>query len=350
MTTKYLSDEHFKFFAKSLKEERKKYDTDDERELIEIQREQIEKLTSTEEEFRNALIADDRGEDVYLRFIAMVQDENKNVLTSRVYFRERQGTFSKTVGAALKNRDHHELQKYHVNWLFVSFALTNAIWEPDDEVCKIAKRLERIRDEIIVSNIPLALSRARIFFNRTPQAHLTHMDLCMIGVVGLISAIDKFVAPKDFGKIFRSVCVGRISGYHISNYSATLVHIYPQDHRKLYRANKIARKFSTSEGIDFEKMVKELNSNAEDATQVTNINEIASLMAAASTVSADSTPPTTENEENAHESNIDHYAVEQSQWPDQMYEDAEAQHALYLACKGLSTLEMKLLKLKGMSL
>lgn len=351
MTAKYQNDEHFKFFAKSLREELKKYPKDETLDLMDIQKEQILKLNELEESFREALIRDRRGDDVYQKFISLILDENENVLTSRVYFRERQDTFSKTVGAAIKKRDHKDLQKYHVNWLFVSFVLKCTKWPKSSEVLKIAKKLEKIRDEIILTNTPLALSRARIFYNKTPQAHLSHMDLCMIGVMGLISAIDKFVAPEDFGRIFRSVCVGRITGYHISSYSATLVHLYPQDHRKLYRANKIARKYATNEGIDFDAMVKELNGKAEDPSQITSVTEIASIMAAASTVSADSTPPSTQNEEDAaQETNLDHYAIEPAQWPEQQYEDAEARFTLYKACEDLSIFERKLLKLKGLAL
>jgi RNA polymerase sigma factor (sigma-70 family) len=348
--SKYQNDEHFKYFAKSLRDELKRYPKDATLELIDVQKGQILKLNQLEEDFRIALAADKRGEEVYQKFISLILDENENVLTSRVYFRERQDTFSKTVGAALKARNHTDLQKYHVNWLFVNFALKAVKWPKTNPVLKIAKKLEKIRDEIILTNTPLALSRARIFFNKTPQAHLSHMDLCMIGVMGLISAVDKFVVPEDFGKIFRSVCVGRITGYHISSYSATLVHLYPQDHRKLYRANKVARKYATPEGIDFEKMVSELNAKAEDPSQITSVTEIASIMAASSTVSADSTPPTSESEEGVHETNLDHYAVEPAQWPDQKYEDAEARFTLYKACEGLTPFERKLLRLKGLAL
>jgi len=118
--------------------------------------------------------------------------------------------FTTNIAKALKEESATALYRYHFNYQFVRFTMALRKWPRGGKIRKLAMKIEAIRTEIVEMNMPLAISRARIFWSRTPRSHLTYMDLVQISCEGLMSAVDKFVLP--YSTVFRSVAIGRIVG------------------------------------------------------------------------------------------------------------------------------------------
>lgn len=335
-------DDQFQVFAKTLENEIARYGGIDEETLLQRQQEQMEGLVALENDFRRVLRFHRYGTAVYREFLAFICDKKRNILAARPYFRERQDVFAAQISVALKNRDVKELQKFHFNYQFVAFVLKARKWNQGSEIVKIADKIIALRQEIVTLNMPLAISRANIFWRRTPRSHLSRMDLIQICCEGLLSAIDKFCLP--FSKVFRGVAIGRMTGNEIESYSETLLHFYPSDKRKIYRANKVVSKFSEkfSEGVDFDKLADCVNSAGTD--HQTTAPEISRLMSAASCVSAD----TRANEDDLTVHSVRHMVAPAEGRPDVIAEREEAHSALFTALPKLSILKRKLLRIKGM--
>ena len=170
------------------------------------------------------------------------------------------------------------------------------------------------------------------------------MDLVQIACEGLMSAVDKFCLP--YTPVFRSVIIGRIVGDFIANYSETLVHFYPVDKRKLYRANKVMSKFNV-EHIDFDLLADKINEGVE-MDHKTTPEEIADLLAAASCISTDSS--ISMGLEEPDSPSINRYAAPASCRPDIQVEQGEAVSKLEDAIRFLCLFDRKLLLLKGVAL
>lgn len=336
------NDYHFKQFAVSLEKAIEKYGDLSEETLLERQKRQIETLVDLEKKFRKTLINHDWGGKIYKEFVEFIC--NNNILAARPYFRERQSVFTNEISKALKNRSDKSLYKFHFNFNFVQWVLKQRKWRSrkGGPIATLADQISELRQELVEMNMPLAISRARIFWSRTPKAQLEYMDLVQIASEGLMSAIDKFVLP--YSKVFRSVAIGRMVGNFIEQYSETLVHFYPVDKRKIYRANKLIHKFG--ENVDFDKLADQINDGVEDEHKTT-ATEIASLMAAASTVSADATPPDSGDGEDQLDSQIERFASEKALQPDEQVEQAEAMLSLSWAIGHLTVVERKLIRMKG---
>jgi RNA polymerase sigma factor (sigma-70 family) len=336
------NSEHFKNFAKTLEAAIEKYGGVEEITLVARQKEQVEKLVALEKKFRRTLIKHPWGPGVYKSFIDLIIRERKNILAARPYFRERQDVFTSRIAKCLKGEKPKALYKFHFNYQFVRFVIDSRKWPKGGKIVRLGQEIEQIRTELVEMNMPLAISRARIFWSKTPKSHLSYMDLVQISCEGLMSAIDKFVLP--YSKVFRAVAIGRIIGELIENYSETLVHFYPQDKRKIYRANKRMNKHA--DGVDFERLASEINEGIERA-QMTDASEISGLVAAASHVSTDSHAPT---EENTVTDALDKFAADATVQPDVTYEEYEAAHALHDALHVLTPFERKVLRLKGIGI
>lgn len=337
------SDDHFRQFANNLERAIDKYGDLSEEKLIDRQRRQIETLVALEKEFRKTLITHRYGPMTYKAFVKFICD--KNILSARPYFRERQSVFTQQISKALKKRAEKSLYKFHFNFNFVLFVLRSRHWPKGSRIAKLAKKISDLRTEIVEMNMPLAISRARIFWSRTPKAQLSYMDLIQISCEGLMSAVDKFVLP--FSPVFRSVAIGRMVGNFIENYSETMVHFYPVDKRKIYRANKLISKYGDK--VDYEKLAVEVNQGVENGHHTTP-EEISGLMAAASCVSSDATIKQ-EGGDKAEEITItQRLTVDPSTHPDSMVEENDAMRSMYQAMDRLTVFEKKLLQMKGVSL
>lgn len=346
-------DEHFKLFTQKLAVEIDKYPSAKGREaLLKLQQDQMETLADLEKQFRQHLIDSGDPLNIYPQFIVYICDTKKNILASRPFFRERQETFTAHISPSFKRRDHETLKGYHFNFPFISLAITKFGADQDAKLVEIYKKVRDLRIQLVETNMPLAINRARIFWNRTPTAQLSYMDLVQIASEGLLSAIDKFVLP--FSSVFRSVAIGRMVGNFIENYSETLVHFYPVDKRKIYRANKVAHKFGAGDEVDYQQIAEQVNDGIEEDEHHTTASEIADLMAAASSVNSgaysmviEAREAAMDEESSAGEAAHDH---DDSTRPDVIAEQADSYRALTRAISSLSLLEQKILKLKGISI
>lgn len=341
----------FKNFAKTLEVTLQQYKSDPNLTLLETQREQIKTLISLETKLRKALISHPWGPGVYKKFVEYIVDTKRNILAARPYFRERQTTFTKTISGALKKRNYKTLYKFRVNYSFILFALKSCKWPKSGKIVKLAEEIWTLRQQITEQNMPLAISQARIFFSCTPRAHLTWMDMVQIHCGGLLIAVDKFVPPDTTGmtdneslqayRKFRAVAIGRMISDRLEQYSETVLHFYPVDRKKLYRANKIIRHFG--DNVDYEKLAEIVNEGIELESQRTNAKEIANLLASASCVSGDTTVDET------METTLERFSVDEQDHFEPNLEKEQALNVMKRHIQELPNITTKVLKMKGIS-
>ncbi len=349
-------DPHFRHFAQALQAKIAEYGPGDPQDR---QKEQLEELISLETCFRDALLAGRYGEIAYTQFITYICEERKQILDARPYFRERKGTFTAQISPALKAKDALALAKFACNFEFISFVMAQRQWGPRSVLWRLYKKIIAIRQEIVVCNMPLAINRARVFFSRTQRSHLSYMELINIAAKGLINGIDKYSPGGEVvPRVFRSTAMGRMGGDFIERYSETMIHFYPADRRKLYRANKAVGRAESSDH-DYEVVAKQVNSvpkkkkkNLEgveiegsdvDEDHQTTPLEIADIMAASSCVSADSSRPTDPESPEP----IERFAAPDSVRPDVQAEENDLAVRMASAIARLSVWERKILRLKG---
>jgi RNA polymerase sigma factor (sigma-70 family) len=334
------NDEHFRQFAGALDRSIKRFWSRRPESLFLAQKKQVETLVKLERQFKLTLIKHSAGVKVYQAFIDYICKTRRNILDARPYFRERQDVFTRDISRALRSRGPRALYRFSFNYRFVQFALGAYKWKPRSPIVLLAKKIRALRDELVTTNMPLAISRARIFYSRTPKAHLEHMDLVQIACEGLMSCVDKFVPP--FSRAFRAVAIGRMTGNFIEQYSETPIHFYPREKRKIYRANKYVGRHA---GANPEDIAKEVNKGVEKAHWTTP-SEIANLMAAASVVSADA--QTQEDEAGVVPTRqIERYAAPEDVQPDVIAERQDAYGKLNQAQGQLSVTQRKCLQLWG---
>jgi DNA-directed RNA polymerase specialized sigma subunit len=275
----FEKDKHFQVFTDSLKSllasEENKY-------KLEYQKKQVETLVQLETDLINAIKATDpKWTEVFDRFIIHVVVERRNILSARPYFRERNEIFRNEIADVLAERNAEKLSNYHFNCCFVKWMLgaMPGRYGPDSEPIRIANEALLLRDTIIAQNMPLAISRAKLFWQKTQKSHLSYMDLVQISGEGLINAVDKFCLP--YSAVFRAVIIGRITGNLIDAYSRPMLHFFPADKRKIYHANKVIRHSKSVKDL-----VERVNNNLPDELQ-TDESEIQLLMNAASHLSFD---------------------------------------------------------------
>jgi DNA-directed RNA polymerase specialized sigma subunit len=338
------SSEHFRQFAKSLESRISWYEDENSENaviVIDLQKDRVERLVALEDRWRLAVIQSKNGEKVYQAFVSLIRDVRRNVLTARPFFRERQPVFTRSISKALKKRNWRKLYKFRINWSFISFAMKAAKWRRGGVVEKLAEEIAALRNELVEVNLPLAISRSRIFWSRTPKSHISFMDFTSIATEGLISAVDKFELP--YKPVFASVAIGRMTGNFIEDYSQTMLHFFPSDRRKIYRANKFLSRHSKGE-FEIKDLVAAVNKDSTKSQRTTE-HEIAELIAAASTVSADTKAPG-DNSEDVPD-NVARYEAPEDWRPDVRFEKNERMQALYSAVEKLPLIDRKLLKLLG---
>lgn len=339
----------FKTFVSNLEKAIDAYGDLSEETLLERQYRQLRTLVKLENDFRKTLIAHSRGPATYRKFVHLILKQKRNILAARPYFRERQQVFSKEISAALKKAADKSLYRFHFNYTFVAFVLEAFPWKEGSPVVKLARKIQQLRREIVEMNMPLALSQTRGFWENTPRSHLSYMDLVQIHAQGLIVAVDKFVPPNTKGmtrdeelqayRSFRAVAIGRMMGDRIEQFSETVIHYFPSDKRKLYRAHKALR-ISGETGVDYERLATIVNDGL-DAASMTNPDEMAELLASSSVMSGDVVL------EPDGETLLERQACN-SVTPEASYAEAESRQKLrHAVIDYLGPLEQKLLVLKG---
>jgi DNA-directed RNA polymerase specialized sigma subunit len=204
------------------------------------QRAGLEKLFAFEHQFKRVLMShQESGKETYQKFMNFILNDESNMLSARVYFREKQNTFSEKMFTAFHKKRANMLHKFQVNYMFMKWVMENYSGPHRRSLNRIKKNVEKSRHELCESNLPLAINRAKLFWSRVPESHLEYMDLIQAASEGLICAIDKFVPP--YKSVFRSVAIGRMTLNMTTDYSATMLKLPPKAKRILYRANKAKR-------------------------------------------------------------------------------------------------------------
>ena len=167
---------HFKSFAHSLELEIAKYGTKKE-DLFNSQRSLFERLVCLEDDFRQTLLDSPHCDETYKAFISHICEDKRNLLAARPYYRERQTFFTSNIVGSFKTNDHLALQQFHGNYQFILFVMSCRKWPKNCKLASIAKAIKDLRTELITTNMPLAISRARIFYSRTPKSAMEYLDL-----------------------------------------------------------------------------------------------------------------------------------------------------------------------------
>jgi len=311
-----------------------------------IQEEQVEELLDAERKFKDTILHYRQASEVYKKFLQRVCIINKNILSARPYFRETAISFSRKITPAIKAQDIETLKTFDINYQFIKFIRQSWLGPFPKRAEQLFQRVHKARTILIENNMPLAVNRAKLFYRKVPRSHLTLMDMIEICAMGLAAGIDKWCGK--YSPVFRSVCIGRMVGNMIDSYSETTLHFYPSDKRILYKANSIRGR----QGItDIPELTRAVNASfAQDELDGKTIpkkniteSELASLMSAASTVSADATV----NDEGY---GVYHFTPDSAPNIEEALIEKETMKQVISAAKGLSTMERKVLRLKGIKL
>ena len=312
--------------------------------LLERQSRQMNTLVSLEDQCRKALVQDPRGVDVYARFVTFIAEERRNALAAQPYFREPEATFIDEISPAIRNQSVRSLFKYHFNFAFVAFACKMMAREWSDHETtpfwSLSEQLLAARQELVETNLPLAISRARMFYSKTPKSHMDYLDFVQLAVEGLLAAIDKFRLP--FRPVFRSVAIGRMTALFIERYSETTLRFFPLDRRRIYRANKALRR-TPPDQVDYAALAQTVNDGLEQRYQ-TSPEDLACLMSAAvCTLSVDWQDTMSDGDEGR--SFGDGLAAPEEQRPDVEAEANEQMLQLHSALHRLDAIEAKVVKM-----
>jgi len=330
--------------------------------LIGDQEEQVELLVQLERKFKYHIQKYQQCAELYKKFIKMFVDlrdeeeveadpdkEFENILSAQPYFREKTENFSK-ISKAIKANDHVDLMTYNINFQMIDFIVKN--WRGN-----VPERAKRYYDDflearriLIENNLPLAINRAKVFYRKTPKSHLTLLDLIDICTYGLISGIDKF--DGEYSKVWRSVCIGRMVGYMIEEYSKTFLKMYPSDKKILYRANALKYRMKIEDVGELTKAVNE--SFKQDKAEGKScpklpISElhIPTLLNGSSYVSAD--PTRVENDDEESEASIYDMSANNEESAEDKLIHNDLMDRVFEAAKNLTNLEKKIIRLKGVN-
>jgi len=346
----FEDEKAYRLFAENLRVAQTKYTPDQEETLRQRQRKQVKKLIRLERDFSKALQKHQSGPKVYTEFFEFICETRRNILDARPYFRERAKTFTLFISDAFKKRQPKKIYRFRMNYSFVQWVLKARKWRKGSAIVTYANQIKKLRDQMVEENLPLAISQSLLFWNATPKAHLSFMDLVQIHSMALLLAVDKFAPEDDTGmseseslaqyKALLGVAVGIMRRDRVNNYSATMVHLYPDDRQKLYWANKLLRYFP--DGVDHEVLAEWMNADSPPELQTTG-PEIANLLAGVNFVSSD-----VPNEEG--DCMVDSFEASDDIRPDVQVENANLLACVSIAISKLSCLERKLLRLKGIKL
>jgi len=219
----------------------------------------LEDLFALESKFKDTLISTPDGKKVYLEFIDFIRKEKGNILSARIYFRERQDVFSSKISKCFKERKHFLLYRFSINYNFAKWVCDRYTGPKSRSLNHTFNKIIKIRKVLCENNIPLAINRAKIFWSRIPNSHLEYMDFIQNASEGLMNAIDKFVPP--YKTVFRSVAIGRMTLNMLTDHNTTMVKFSPTEKRILYRANNARTKGKLSDQGEVLEYVRESFNN-----------------------------------------------------------------------------------------
>jgi DNA-directed RNA polymerase specialized sigma subunit len=312
----------------------------------------VEKLVELERKFRNDICKYARATEVYSMFISYVDDKENglgSILSAQPFFREVSKTFSKSISPAIRDKKPQELMKFDINYQLIKFIADNWGGPLPARSQKYLAQLTEARRILIENNLPLAINRAKIFYNKTPKTHLNLLDLIDICVYGLIVGVDKFAA--DYSKVWCSVGIGRMVGFMIEEYSKSFIRMYPSDKKILYRANALKHRLKIENVTELTEAVNEsFYKDKEEgiktpALPVTEIH-IRTLMNSSTYISADSKIGSDDDDEGG-------CIYDYTAHPDSVEDGVEKRDVIkkILETSGeLAVIERKIIRLKGVEL
>jgi RNA polymerase sigma factor (sigma-70 family) len=236
----------------------------------------LKQLFKAERAFRDELLRTRRGRESYGKFMDYILHDRGNKLAARVFFRERQDTFSRKIVRAFKARKYTNLYKFRINYLFANWVVNEARVK-GRRLEELLDTIRSLRHQLCETNMPLAINRAKIFWSRVPESHLEYMDMIQACSEGLINAIDKFVPP--YKPVFRSTAIGRMVSNMIDDYNSTLIKFSPKERRIIYRANNAKNRQKISKASE---VVKFVNESFADVTE----ESLSGLMSASATAAS----------------------------------------------------------------
>ena len=317
------------------------------------QEKQVNAVFKLENSFKTSLMPYERLTDIYQDFINYIKKDVGNILVSQSYFREKKTTFNKNISSCIKNDNPKGLMEFHINYNLISFIVERWGGPLPDRAAEIYEKFIYQRQVLIENNIPLAINRAKLFFRQTSENNLSLLDLVNICVSGLVVGIDKYAGP--YTKVWRSVCIGRMVGFMIKEYSETFVKLYPNDKKILYRANVIKYRKRIEDLKELTKAVNE--SFRQDKLKGMSIPKlpisevtIKSLMNAAHYVSTDSKVDES-NEQDDNGVGIYDYTSDSEPYVEinEDFENKDSLNKLSLAILELDMIPRKVIRLKGVT-
>ena len=299
------------------------------------QKESLEALFKLENKFKEVLISTADGREMYKHFIDFIIKEKGNILSARVYFRERQSTFSSNISNIFQTGKYQGLFAFSINFMFVKWVCDRYKGSKSKQLLALFLKITDLRKILCENNLPLAINRAKIFWAKTPHSNLEYMDIIQNASEGLITAIDKFVPP--YRSVFRSVAIGRMTLNILTDHNSTLIKFSPRDRRILYRANnaRIKGKFTEIDDI-----LTYVNESFTDVTR----EKLESILSAASEAVRTSKSDDDDSEEDALNLLDNMPSIEKNQETTLAVDDFITKAIPYM--KEMPVLEMKILRMR----
>lgn len=355
MSVKYGKDREFQELASKINKIIIDNDglPDSSQDRYDQQKAQVEKLYELEKKFKHELLQYQQAFSIYGDFIRYIKEENRNILTAQSYFRESVKVFSGKISKKIKDDDAVGLSKFDINAQMIFFIVERWQGKLPTRVDKYYREAVDLRRQLIENNLPLAINRAKRFYRTTPKSHLSLLDLINICTSGLIVGIDKYTGP--YSKVWRSVCIGRMVGFMIEEYSKTFIRMYPSDKQILYRANSLKHRLKIENTTELTKAVNEsFAKDKKDGKKVPQLpieeHQIISLMNSSSYLSADSKPIKDHDEKEEVGGSLYDYQPDDSESPEEALIKKDLMARIVEASSMLDTIERKIIKLKGVSL
>jgi DNA-directed RNA polymerase specialized sigma subunit len=299
------------------------------------QKKLLKKLFAVEKKFKDTLLSTPNGRNVYKSFMKFILNDQKNILAARIYFRERQDTFSNKIAKAFHQNKPEKLFKFRINYVFAVWACKN-IKRKNKKLLRLLEDMKTLRNNLCEMNLPLAINRSKIFWSKIPDSHLEYMDLIQTSSEGLLIAIDKFVPP--FKLVFRSVAIGRMVAYMIEDNSETIIKLSPTERRILYLINKAK---NTEKAENEDEILKFVKKSFPNVTKE-HLNE---LMNASKTVNIDISANKNESDKDSMQKKEADIFFKSSNNLEEDIVNNDLKRKLVPATKNLSVLEKKVLSL-----
>jgi DNA-directed RNA polymerase specialized sigma subunit len=214
----------------------------------------LDELVAVEIRFKKELLKTKRGKKMYAKFMHFIVREKKNKLAARIYFRERQDTFSNHISKAFYDEKPLHLTRFRINYWFIEWTVANHP-NPSRKLVSMLEEVKSLRSQLCETNMPLAVNQAKIFWSKCQDRQLEYMDFIQACSEGLLNAIDKFVPP--YRDVFKSTAIGRMLSNMLDDHNATLVKFSPKERRIIYRARLGMNKKNLSDIEDILKFVQE---------------------------------------------------------------------------------------------